>query len=92
MYELLEAVLKVKSYLLDFMNIGLRGCLSLSVKNHLDMGLKYDPEVGIFVLQFSLVFEKSGYRVARRRRRARVLPTNFRIGTEDTRSWLVECS
>jgi large subunit ribosomal protein L5 len=47
-----------------------RGSVSFGLKEHIEIpGIKYDPEIGIFGLNASVLLERPGYRVARRMRR-----------------------
>lgn len=48
-----------------------RGSVSFGVKEHIEIpGIRYDPEIGIFGMNVSVLLERPGYRVARRNRRA----------------------
>ncbi len=62
--RLLEAVeKKVKASSFDN-----SGNVSFGIKEHIDIaGISYDPEVGMFGLDVSVVLERPGYRIKRRR-------------------------
>jgi large subunit ribosomal protein L5 len=48
-----------------------RGSVSFGVKEHIEIpGIRYDPAIGIFGMNVSVLLERPGYRVARRNRRA----------------------
>jgi len=48
-----------------------RGSVSFGVKEHIEIpGIRYDPTIGIFGMNVSVLLERAGYRVARRNRRA----------------------
>lgn len=54
---------------------------------HIDLGLKYDPSIGIYGMDFYVVMGRPGFRVARRRRcKSRVGPSH-RISKEETIKW-----
>jgi large subunit ribosomal protein L5 len=45
------------------------GNCSFGIREHIEIpGIKYDPDIGIFGMDVSVVLERPGYRVARRRR------------------------
>jgi len=47
-----------------------RGSVSFGVKEHIEIpGIRYDPAIGIFGMNVSVLLERAGYRVARRSRR-----------------------
>lgn len=65
------------------------GNISFGIREHLDIpGTKYDPNLGIFGMDVTLVFEKPGYRVARRRRRRSVIGKNQRVKVDEVIEYL----
>merc|ERR1711977_493001 len=66
--ELLEAGLKVKEFELIRKNFSENGSFGFGIQEHIDLGIKYDPATGIYGMDFFVVLERPGYRVARRRR------------------------
>merc|ERR1719324_32703 len=71
--EILERGLKVKEYELW------KGCFSdesnfgFGIDEHIDLGIKYDPGIGIYGMDFYVVLGRKGFRVARRKKgRAKV--------------------
>jgi large subunit ribosomal protein L5 len=47
-----------------------RGSVSFGVKEHIEIpGIRYDPAIGIFGMNVSVLLERPGYRVSRRNRR-----------------------
>lgn len=68
--EFLQRALAAKGNTIKRSSFDKSGNLSFGIKEHLDMPrTKYDPSIGIFGMDVTVVFEKPGYRVARRRRR-----------------------
>jgi large subunit ribosomal protein L5 len=48
-----------------------RGSVSFGIKEHIEIpGIRYDPAIGILGLNVSVLLERAGYRVSRRKRRA----------------------
>merc|ERR1712072_676923 len=66
--EILEKGLKVKEYELRKVNFAKNGSFGFGIQEHIDLGIKYDPATGIYGMDFFVVLERPGYRVARRRR------------------------
>merc|ERR1711991_863241 len=66
--EILEKGLKVKEYELQRENFSTSGNFGFGVDEHIDLGLKYDPKIGIYGIDFYVVLARPGYRVATRRR------------------------
>jgi large subunit ribosomal protein L5 len=56
------------------------GNLSFGVSDYTDFaGMKYDPEIGIFAMDVSIVIQRPGYRVTQRRIMRRRLPKDHRM-------------
>lgn len=66
--ELLERGLKVKEYELKKKNFARSGDLGFGISEHIDLGIKYDPNTGIYGMDFYVVLERRGYRVSRKKR------------------------
>ncbi|KAF6265016.1 ribosomal protein L5 [Scenedesmus sp. NREL 46B-D3] len=76
-----------KEYELIRRNFSDSGNFGFGINEHIDLGIKYDPSTGIYGMDFYVVLERPGYRVARRRApRARV-GVQHRIGKEDAIKW-----
>ncbi|WIA11563.1 hypothetical protein OEZ86_002532 [Tetradesmus obliquus] len=85
--QLLDAGLKVKEYELIRRNFSDSGNFGFGINEHIDLGIKYDPSTGIYGMDFYVVLERPGFRVARRRApRARV-GVQHRISKEDAIKW-----
>eukprot|EP00005_Dracoamoeba_jomungandri_P005189 CAMPEP_0174260624 /NCGR_PEP_ID=MMETSP0439-20130205/10128_1 /TAXON_ID=0 /ORGANISM="Stereomyxa ramosa, Strain Chinc5" /LENGTH=176 /DNA_ID=CAMNT_0015344907 /DNA_START=51 /DNA_END=581 /DNA_ORIENTATION=+ len=85
--EILEKGLKVKEYELQERNFSDTGCFGFGVDEHIDLGLKYDPSIGIYGMDFYVVLGRPGYRVSRRRRRRARVGTIHRLSKEDGIKW-----
>merc|ERR1711964_225286 len=76
-HDILEKGLKVKEYELEKVNFSTSGNFGFGIDEHIDLGLKYDPKIGIYGIDFYIVLARRGYRVSRRRRtQNRVGPTH----------------
>ncbi|XP_057527270.1 60S ribosomal protein L11-2-like [Amaranthus tricolor] len=82
--QLLESGLKVKEYELLRRNFSDTGCFGFGIQEHIDLGIKYDPSTGIYGMDFYVVLELPGYRVARRRTRVGI---QHRVTKEDAMKW-----
>lgn len=70
---------KVAKYSFD-----LEGNFSFGISDYTDFeNMKYDPEIGIFGLDISVVLRRYGNRVANRRIASRKIPTRHRITQEE---------
>jgi large subunit ribosomal protein L5 len=60
------------------------GNLSFGVPDYTDFdGMRYDPEIGIFGMDVSVVIQRPGYRVTQRRVMKRRLPKEHRMTREE---------
>ncbi|AQK59606.1 60S ribosomal protein L11-1 [Zea mays] len=63
------------------------GCFGFGIQEHIDLGIKYDPSTGIYGMDFYVVLERAGYRVARRRRCKSRVGIQHRVTKEDSMKW-----
>jgi large subunit ribosomal protein L5 len=60
------------------------GNLSFGVPDYTDFeGMRYDPEIGIFGMDVSVVIQRPGYRVTQRRVMKRRLPKEHRMTRQE---------
>jgi len=85
--EILERGLKVKEYELRKRNFSETGNFGFGITEHIDLGIKYDPGIGIFGMDFYVVMGRPGARVARRKRCKSRVGFNHRVKKEDTQAW-----
>ncbi|RRT65747.1 hypothetical protein B296_00001126 [Ensete ventricosum] len=96
--QLLESGLKVKEYELLRRNFSDTGCFGFGIQEHIDLGIncfakclcyfcRYDPSTGIYGMDFFVVLERAGYRVARRRRCKSRVGIQHRVTKEDAMKW-----
>merc|ERR1712146_845607 len=77
--EILERGLKVKEYELYKENFSATGNFGFGIDEHIDLGIKYDPGIGIFGMDFYVV-------MGRKRKHSRV-GAPHRIDKTDTMKW-----
>merc|ERR1711946_98378 len=63
-FELLENALKVKEFKLPKSCFSNNGCFGFGISEHIDLNIKYDPNCGIFGLNYYVVLERPGSRIS----------------------------
>merc|ERR1712066_139630 len=85
--EILESGLKVKEYELKKGNFSSNGCFGFGIQEHIDLGIKYDPSIGIFGMDFYVVLDRPGSRVAKRRRCRSRIGFPHKLTKEGAQRW-----
>lgn len=85
--EILERGLKVKEYELKSKNFSETGNFGFGITEHIDLGIKYDPSIGIYGMDFYVVMGRKGARVARRKRCKSTVGLGHKITQEDSIKW-----
>lgn len=85
--EILERGLKVKEYELRRRNFSETGNFGFGIQEHIDLGARYDPGIGIFGMDFYVVMGRPGARVARRKQKKARIGFQHRVKKEDTVAW-----
>ena len=85
--ELLKRGLRVKDFELRNRNFAESGNFGFGIQEHIDLGMKYDPAIGIFGMDFYVVLKRAGGRVATRKRaRGRVGPQH-KVTQDEAKNW-----
>ena len=78
--ETLKHLLSTKEMKLPSSSFDERGNCSFGIKEHIEIpGIKYDPEIGIFGLDTSVLLDRPGYRISKRRRARSKVGKNHRV-------------
>ncbi|KAJ1500133.1 60S ribosomal protein L11 [Coelomomyces lativittatus] len=86
--EILERGLKVKEYELKASNFSQTGHFGFGITEHIDLGIKYDPSIGIYGMDFYCVMGRvGGMRVSRRKRAKARIGCSHRITKDETINW-----
>ncbi|KAI9279585.1 60S ribosomal protein L11 [Sporodiniella umbellata] len=85
--EILERGLKVKEYELKARNFSETGNFGFGIDEHIDLGIKYDPSIGIYGMDYFVVMGRPGYRVSRRKHCKNTVGTTHRIKKEESIEW-----
>ncbi|XP_067317673.1 large ribosomal subunit protein uL5-like isoform X1 [Anolis sagrei] len=85
--EILEKGLKVREYELRKNNFSDTGNFGFGIQEHIDLGIKYDPSIGIYGLDFYVVLGRPGFSIADKKRRTGSIGAKHRIGKEEAMRW-----
>ena len=85
--EILERGLKVKEYELKAGNFSATGNFGFGIQEHIDLGIKYDPSIGIYGMDFFVVLARPGKRVSKRRHTVGSIGVHHRVGKEEATNW-----
>jgi len=85
--EILERGLKVKEYELKRSNWSSTGNFGFGIQEHIDLGIKYDPSIGIYGLDFYVVMGRRGHRVSQRKHARGNIGFSHRIQKEESIKW-----
>mmetsp|Transcript_532 Transcript_532/g.1261 ORF Transcript_532/g.1261 Transcript_532/m.1261 type:complete len:188 (-) Transcript_532:3106-3669(-) len=88
--ELLERGLKVKEFELKNKNFSNTGNFGFGINEHIDLGIKYDPSVGIYGMDFYIILERSGGKVWKKKRCKNKIGKFQKISKEDSMRWFQE--
>jgi large subunit ribosomal protein L11e len=88
--DLLKVGLKVKDNELKARCFSQTGNFGFGIQEHIDLGIKYDPNTGIYGMDFYVVLKRKGLRVTQRKRRTGKLGNFQRVSKKDSQKWFVE--
>nr|CAD2172104.1 unnamed protein product [Meloidogyne enterolobii] len=77
--EIIDRGLKVKEFELYRENFSDTGNFGFGIQEHIDLGIKYDPSIGIYGMDFYVVLGRAGTRVAKRRRAIGRIGSSHRV-------------
>ena len=88
--EILEKGLKVKEYELRKNNFSDTGNFGFGIQEHIDLGIKYDPSIGIYGLDFYVVLGRPGFNINQRKHKSGSVGASHRLNKEDAMKWFQE--
>ena len=88
--ELLKQGLKVKDNELKGACFSKSGNFGFGINEHIDLGIKYDPNTGIYGMDFYTCLSRRGYRVTKRKSRASTLGNFQKVTKTDAQKWFTE--
>merc|ERR1712154_475331 len=85
--EILEKGLKVKEYELRKNNFSDTGNFGFGIQEHIGLGIKYDPSIGIYGMDFYVVMARPGFSITKRRRRVAKIGLRHKLTETDSMKW-----
>jgi large subunit ribosomal protein L5 len=71
--KFLKSVLEAKGNTMKAASFDEHGNISIGIHEHIDIpGTKYNPEIGIFGMDVSVVLTRPGYRIAKKRENSKI--------------------
>lgn len=77
----------MREYELRKTNFSDQGNFGFGIQEHIDLGIKYDPSIGIYGMDFYVVLGRPGYRVAYRRRKSGRIGNKQKVSKEEAMKW-----
>lgn len=71
-------------------NFSTSGNFGFGIKEHIDLGIKYDPSIGIFGMDIYVVMGRAGARVKNRRRAVATVGKSQRVTRAEAMKWFVD--
>merc|ERR1711884_187653 len=85
--EILERGLKVKEFELRRENFSDKGNFGFGIAEHIDLGIKYDPNIGIYGMDFYVVLGRPGENVLKKKRCTGTVGFPHRLIKDDAMKW-----
>nr|XP_025723425.1 60S ribosomal protein L11-like [Callorhinus ursinus] len=85
--EILEKRLRVREYELRKNNFSDTGNFGFGIQEHIDLGIKYDPSIGIYGLDFYVVLGRPGFSIADKKHRTGCTGAKHRISKKEAMHW-----
>lgn len=63
------------------------GNFGFGIQEHIDLGIKYDPSIGIYGMDFYIVLGRPGFNVAHRKRKRGRIGSKHLVTKEDAMKW-----
>ena len=65
----------------------LPGNFGFGIQEHIDLGIKYDPSIGIYGMDFYVVLGRPGFNVSEKKRKRGHVGAPHRINKDDAMKW-----
>merc|ERR1712127_544292 len=86
--ELIERGLKITDYEISAKHFSSSGNFGFGVNEHIDLGLKYDPQTGIYGMDFYVVLKRAGFNVAKKKAKRGRLGVSHLVTKTDAMEWV----
>ena len=77
----------MREYELRRGNFSQNGNFGFGIQEHIDLGIKYDPAIGIYGMDFYVVLGRAGNNVRHRRRKTGRIGTAQKLVKDDAMKW-----
>ncbi|VDP40029.1 unnamed protein product [Soboliphyme baturini] len=71
----------------EILEKGDTGNFGFGIQEHIDLGIKYDPAIGIYGMDFYVVLGRPGFNISERRRCKSRIGASHRISKEEAMKW-----
>jgi large subunit ribosomal protein L11e len=88
--EILKKALRVKEFELRENNFSDTGNFGFGIDEHIDLGIKYDPTIGIYGMDLYVVLGRPGARIALKKRKAGRIGKKHKVTKQDAIKWFQE--
>lgn len=85
--EILEKGLKVKEYELNRRNFSETGNFGFGINEHIDLGIRYDPSIGIYGMNFFVVLGRAGFDIAKKKNITGSIGHSHKATKEEAIKW-----
>jgi large subunit ribosomal protein L11e len=85
--EILKKALRVKEFELRENNFSNTGNFGFGIEEHIDLGIKYDPSIGIYGMDIYCVLGRPGQRVSIRKRKQGTIGKRQKVTKADAIKW-----
>jgi len=87
LYKCISSFFKVREYELKRENFSENGNFGFGIQEHIDLGIKYDPSIGIYGMDFYVVLGRAGMNVRHRRRKNGRVGRGHQLVKDDAMKW-----
>jgi len=86
----LKKALNIREYRIPSYSFDKEGNMSFGISDYTDFeGMKYDPEIGIFGMDVSIVLRRAGNRITQRAVARRKIPKNHRLQRDEAVQFMI---
>jgi large subunit ribosomal protein L11e len=85
--DIIERGLKVKEYELKAKNFSDSGNFGFGIDEHIDLGIPYNPQTGIFGLDMYITLTRPGGRVSQRKAKRSRIGKQHKVTKSEAQEW-----
>eukprot|EP01068_Selenidium_serpulae_P007232 Selendium_serpulae@DN4652_c0_g1_i6.p3 len=87
--DILQKGLRVKEDTLKKRNFSKTGNFGFGINEHIDLGIKYDPTIGVYGMDFTVHLARPGSRVAKRKRCKSKVGYSHKVTQDEAIQWFL---